>query len=220
MVAAETPFEVMVGAVLTQNTAWLNVERAIAGLRTGGALDPERILALPSPALAEILRPSGYFRFKAERLRGRRWYLERGRMATLETRDTETIRVDLLAVHGIGPETADDILLYALDRPAFVIDAYTRRLFARLGWIEGHEDYEALRARIERFLGPDVPLYQEYHALIVHHAKGVCRTRPDCERLLPRRTLPLARRRSIPGGRVLKGGAKMLNYELRDVKKL
>ena len=163
----------------------------------------------PLPALAEIIRPSGYFRVKAERLRGLcRWYLERGGIATLETRDTETIRADLLAVHGIGPETADDILLYALDRPVFVIDAYTRRLFARLGWIEGHEDYEALRARIERFLGPDVPLYQEYHALIVHHAKGICRTRPDRGALLPRRTLPLARRRSIPGGRVLQGGAK------------
>ncbi len=188
---AETSFEMMVGAVLTQNTAWSNVERAIAGLRAAGALDPKHILALPSPALAETLRPSGYFRVKAKRLRDLcRWYLERGGMATLRTRDTETMRADLLTVHGIGRETADDILLYALDRPVFVIDAYTRRLFARLGWIEGHEDYEALRARIERFLGPDVPLYQEYHALIVHHAKGICRTRPGCGRCCLRGRCP------------------------------
>jgi endonuclease-3 related protein len=109
---AETSFEVMVGAVLTQNTAWSNVERAIARLRAGGALDPQRILTLPSPDLAETLRPSGYFRVKAEPLRSLcRWYLERGGRASLEIRDTEAIRADLLAVHGIGPETADDILL-------------------------------------------------------------------------------------------------------------
>ncbi len=130
-------------------------------------------------------------------------------MARLEARDTETIRADPLAVHGIGPETADDTLLYALDRPVFVIDAYTRRLFARLGWIEGHEDYEALRARIESFLGPDVPLYPRPHRA---SRQGDLPHRPRLRALLPRRALRLAHRRSIPGGRVLKGGAPDLLY--------
>jgi endonuclease-3 related protein len=184
---ADSPFEVMVGAVLVQNTAWSNVEQAIAGLAARGALYPERILALPD--LAEVLRPSGCFRVKADRLRSLcRWFLASGGLAALEARPTAAIRAELLAVHGVGPETADDILLYALERPVFVIDAYTRRLFARFGLIGGQEDYETLRARIERALGPDVPLYQEYHALIVRHAKGSCRTRPGCERccLAPR----------------------------------
>ncbi len=177
----DSPFEIMVGAILTQNTAWTNVERAIANLMAVDALDAERLLALPEAQLARCLRPSGYFNLKARRLRAFcRWYLERGGQRRLRYWPTARLRQALLAVPGIGPETADDILLYAFGRPVFVIDAYTRRLFARLGWIQGQEDYETLRAAVERALGADARLYNEYHALIVRHAKRLCRTRPQC----------------------------------------
>jgi endonuclease III related protein len=178
---SETPFEVMVGAVLTQNTAWVNVERAIANLKERGSLDASALAAMPHAELAELLRPAGYFNVKARRLRSLcEWFLASGGLAALARCPTERLRAELLAVHGIGPETADDILLYAFERPVFVIDAYTRRLLARLGLIEGVEDYEALRLAFEAALGPDVALYNEYHALIVQHAKNVCRPRPRC----------------------------------------
>ena len=179
-----TRFEIMVGAVLTQNAAWINVERAIANLRAHGALSPEAIVATPARRLAAWLRPSGYFNVKARRLRALcRWIINEGGLRRLARRDTDTLRRDLLAVHGIGPETADDILLYAFHRPVFVIDAYTRRLFRRLGLIDGDEDYEALRAMFERGLArcrDKVALFNEYHALIVQHAKEICRVRPRC----------------------------------------
>lgn len=177
----ETAFEVMVGAILTQNTAWTNVERAIGNLRRGGLLDPEAIVACPLTRLAERLRPSGYFHVKAQRLQGYcAWYLGQGGMERLRRHPTESLRRALLGIKGVGPETADDILLYAFRRPVFVIDAYTRRLFSRLGCIGGEEPYEVLRRGCERALGPDVSLYNEYHALIVRHAKRRCRKRPDC----------------------------------------
>ena len=177
----ETPFEIMVGAVLTQNTAWVNVERAIANLRAADALSAEAIVAAHPKRLAKWLKPSGYFNVKAKRLRAFcRWLIEQGGVAALRRRSTEELRAALLAVHGIGPETADDILLYAFDRPVFVIDAYTRRIFRRLGHIDGTEDYETLRRLFEDALGPDVPRYNEYHGLIVRHGKEVCRTVPRC----------------------------------------
>ncbi|MFA5529601.1 MAG: hypothetical protein WDA11_02925 [Thiohalomonadaceae bacterium] len=182
----ETPFEVMVGAVLTQNTAWTNVERAIQNLKANDALAPAAIMAARHEDLAAWLRPSGYFNVKAARVRNFcAWYLQRGGLAALAGEPTTALRNELLAVKGIGPETADDILLYAFERPVFVIDAYTRRLFSRLGQVSGDEPYEALRARFERELrGTDaerVTLYNEYHALIVRHAKESCRRRPLCQ---------------------------------------
>jgi endonuclease-3 related protein len=177
----DTPFEVMVGAVLTQNTAWTNVEKAIANLKTLGRLRAGVIVDLPLPQLALLLKPSGYFNIKAARLRSFcAWLLQQGGVAKLARRDTLHLREALLDVHGVGPETADDILLYAFTRPVFVIDAYTRRLFARLGLIVGTESYEQLRSGFETALGADVALFNEYHALIVHHAKDVCRPRPRC----------------------------------------
>jgi len=178
---AQTPFEVMVGAVLTQNTAWSNVEKAIANLRARDRLDARRIITARSDHLAGWLRPSGYFNIKAARLKNFcRWYLDSGGHAALSRCDTATLRAALLGVNGIGHETADDILLYAFERPVFVIDAYTRRLFARLGLCAGDEPYDTLRQAIERRLGPDVDLFKEYHALIVRHAKEHCRVRPRC----------------------------------------
>ncbi len=179
----ETPFEVMVGAVLTQNTAWSNVEKAIANLKQAKALDPHVIARLPHARLARLLKPSGYFNIKAQRLRNFcAWYLEQGGLEALSRLATPVLRKRLLTVNGVGPETADDILLYAFERPVFVIDAYTRRLHGRLGQIRGDEDYETLRALFERRLrgAGKVKLFNEFHALIVRHAKEVCRPRPCC----------------------------------------
>ncbi|RMG51289.1 MAG: endonuclease III domain-containing protein [Gammaproteobacteria bacterium] len=178
----DTPFEIMVGAILTQNTNWSNVERAIANMKALDALDAERILALPEDRLAEALRPSGYFNVKARRLRAFcAWYVQEGGFEHLSGLDTETLRKALLAVHGIGPETADDILLYAFERPVFVVDAYTRRIFNRLGLLEEGLGYEEIRQRFEQALGPDMACFNEYHALIVQHGKTTCRPRPLCE---------------------------------------
>lgn len=182
---AETAFEVLVGAVLTQNTAWTNVERAIANLRTHGVLEAQAIVAAPHEALAEWIRPSGYFNVKAGRLKALcGWYLEHGGFEHLDRWQTADLRDSLLAVKGIGPETADDIVLYAFHRPVFVIDAYTRRIFGRLGLVDPAAGYEVLRRRFETELGTggeNVPLFNEYHALIVEHAKNHCRKRPVCE---------------------------------------
>ena len=181
----DSPFEVMVGAILTQNTAWTNVEKAIANLRANEALSAEAIAAAPLPQLAEWLRPSGYFNVKAERLQTFcRWLLEPGRLQQLEQLPTQELRHALLSVKGVGPETADDMVLYAFERPVFVIDAYTRRIFSRLGLISGAEGYETLRTLVEDAFGrsaEQASLYNEFHALIVVHAKDFCRKRPLCK---------------------------------------
>ncbi len=175
----------MVGAVLTQNTAWVNVERGLERLaaRLGGSaeLGPEQILALPEADLAETLRPVGYFNVKAQRLRSFcEEYLQAGGLDGLGRLETQALRHRLLAIHGVGPETADDMVLYAFDRPVFVVDAYTRRLGGRLGLLDADAGYETIRHGFEYALGPDVPLFNEYHALIVRHAKDVCRSKPRC----------------------------------------
>jgi endonuclease-3 related protein len=181
----DTPFEVMVGAVLTQNTAWTNVERAIHNLKLYEALDPRAIVAAPHQQLAQWLRPSGYFNIKATRLKQFcDWYLREGEYQRLSGLETPALRKALLSVKGVGPETADDILLYAFDRPVFVIDAYTRRIFSRLGYVGGEEGYEELRTFFETGLARQrdkVKLFNEYHALIVNHAKDYCKKRPLCE---------------------------------------
>jgi len=177
----DSPFAVMVGAILTQNTAWSNVEKAIANLDAHGRLDAAKIVAARHERLANWLRPSGYFNLKARRLKNFcRWYLAAGGFSAIARMGTAELRLALLSVNGIGPETADDILLYAFERPVFVIDAYTRRLFSRLGLCAGTENYDTLRMAIESALGADVALFNEYHALIVHHARAVCRVRPRC----------------------------------------
>jgi endonuclease-3 related protein len=179
----ETPFEVMVGSVLTQNTAWINVEKAIRNLQAVDCLSASRIDALPIEELAELIRPCGYFNLKAQRLKNFcTWYLQQGEFAGLLSMDTGLLRHALLGINGIGPETADDMLLYAFLRPVFVIDAYTRRIFSRLGLIEGDETYETLRGLFEMHLGPDLDLFNEYHALLVIHAKQVCAINPLCEK--------------------------------------
>ena len=178
----DTPFEIMVGSVLTQNTAWTNVEKAINNLKQAKALSAETILSTHHARLAKWLRPSGYFNIKAKRLKNFcQWYVEQGGFKSLSRLDTKPLREQLLSVNGVGPETADDIMLYAFERPVFVIDAYTRRIFSRLGAVSGEEGYEELRRGFEKALKPDVALYNEYHALIVKHGKDICRSRPRCD---------------------------------------
>jgi endonuclease-3 related protein len=169
---ADSPFEVMVGAILTQNTHWANVEKALANLKQKMTLAPEAILSLSQEALEMCLKPSGYFRVKSQRLLAYcRWYVAQGGYGGLHALPTSVLRERLLKVHGIGPETADDILLYAFERPVFVIDTYTRRLLQGLQMIKGNESYETLRALFESRLPKRVDLYKQFHALIVRDAK-------------------------------------------------
>ena len=174
----------MVGAVLTQNTAWTNVERGLARLKErlgANDLSPHAILALPEAELADCLRPVGYFNVKARRLRAFCGaYVAAGGREALSRLTTAELRHRLLAIPGVGPETADDMLLYAFDRPVFVVDAYTRRLLSRLGLLTGAESYETIRLGLEGALGLDAALFNEYHALIVRHGKESCRPRPRC----------------------------------------
>lgn len=187
---ADSRFEVMVGAILTQNTAWLNVERAISNLKQASALSVEAILGSSHEQLAEWIKPSGYLNIKAKRLRNFcQWYDEQGGYEALKRLKTDTLRQRLLTVNGVGPETADSILLYAFSRKVFVIDAYTRRIFSRLGISDADIDYESLRAVFEKALSKEsVKLFNEYHALIVMHAKDVCRVKPRCEKCCLRRS--------------------------------
>ena len=180
----DTPFEIAVGAVLTQNTAWTNVEKAISNLKQRDLLDPVRILACGEDALHDALRPSGFFRIKATRLRCFCAYLveqHSGSMETMAALPLARLRKELLAINGIGPETADDILLYACDKTVFVIDAYTRRILSRHGLCHADVEYETLRAVFERHLQPDLAKFQEYHGLLVYTGKDFCRRNPKCE---------------------------------------
>lgn len=181
---AETPFEVVIGAFLTQNTAWRNVEQAIANLRQASALDPASLLDLPHCRLETLIRPAGFFRQKAENLQAFSAILcsrYGGDLAAMLDGDLAGVRGALLSHRGVGPETADAILLYAGKRPSFVVDAYTRRLLTRLGLLEGGEGYEEIRALFMDNLPPEVDLFNEYHALIVEECKTFCRKRvPSC----------------------------------------
>ncbi|MCR4301994.1 MAG: endonuclease III domain-containing protein [Sulfuricaulis sp.] len=189
----DTRFEIMVGAVLTQNTAWTNVEKAIANLKQAKALSPEAIARAHPRRLAAWLRPSGYFNIKARRLKALcRWVMQQGGVSRLGKLATPELRHALLGVHGIGPETADDILLYAFERPVFVIDAYTRRIFSRLGLVRGDEDYETLRRKFQDNLENSVPVFSEYHALVVIHGKEICKKQPLCSRCCLNRGCPSA----------------------------
>lgn len=175
-------FEILVGAVLTQHTAWTNVEIAIAELRRAGPLAAEALLAHAD--LPALIRRAGPHNVKAERLRALcLWFVDRGGFEALAAQSTDTLRRQLLALRGIGPETADVILLYALDRPRFIADAYAFRILERYGWWQGTRRYDALRRTIEA-AGPEEPaFYDELHALIVAHAKRRChKRRPDCVR--------------------------------------
>lgn len=178
---AADPFEVVVGAVLVQNTAWRNAERALANLKARNGLEIRAVLAMPVEELTETLRPAGAYRIKARYLRNvSQWLDAGGGFEALEAVSTESLRNGLLAVTGIGPETADAILLYAFKRPVFVIDAYTRRILRRMGFVCADFPYETLRHAFEAALPSYPGGYAELHALLVAHAKAICRTQPLC----------------------------------------
>jgi endonuclease-3 related protein len=181
---ADSPFEVVIGAVLTQNTAWRNVEQAIAALKTAIPLAPQSLQALPCERLQERIRPAGFFRQKAQRLQLFADHLmsrHSGDLAAMLSGPLDPVRDELLSLPGIGPETADSILLYAGGRPSFVVDAYTRRLLGRLGLLSGAEKYQEIRALFMNQLPADTDLFNEYHALIVEQCKTFCRKRPLCD---------------------------------------
>lgn len=182
----ETAFEVVVGAYLTQNVAWTNVEKAIRALRAAGLLDPAALHAAPPEQVEALIRPAGYFRQKTARLKA---FLEHlfgrygGDLGALLARPTDALRAELLALPGVGPETADSILCYAARRPVMVVDAYTRRIFYRLGAFTGPDTaYDAMQAFFHAHLPPDTDRFGDFHAQIVALGKDVCRGRlPRCE---------------------------------------
>ncbi len=180
----ETPFEVLVGAVLTQNTAWRNVEKAIKNLKTFRLLDPYKIHELDEETLQEAIRPAGFFRQKAKRLKAAvTWLVERfgGSMEKAAQEDARKLRDELLGIKGIGPETADAILLYAGSRPSFVVDAYTLRVLRRHSLCNEKAGYETVRGLFQAAFPVDAALYNEYHALLVAVGKKHCRSQAKCE---------------------------------------
>jgi endonuclease-3 related protein len=182
---AKTQFEVIVGAILTQSTSWRNVEKAISNLENAGVLSVEGILKIDIHELAELICPSGYYNMKARKLKAIVSFLSEGFGSDLDTlfdRPLDEVRRDLLGVYGVGPETADSILLYAGGRPSFVVDAYTRRIFGRLGLLPPELSYEQARSFFMENLPSSARLYNEYHALIVRLAKENCTSRnPKCD---------------------------------------
>lgn len=182
---ARTPFEVCVGAVLTQNTAWTGVEKAIANLDEAGALAPETLAALPPARMEELIRPAGYFRVKAKRLANLLDYLKRScgfDLDALAGRDMDSVRWELLGVSGIGPETADSILCYALGMPSFVADAYTRRILSRHGLLPEDAPYDDMHDFFMDVLDPDPALFNDFHAQLVRVGNRFCKPRnPLCQ---------------------------------------
>ena len=184
---ARTRFEVIVGAILTQNTSWENVKKALANLKKAKALSPGRIKKINERHLASLIRPSGYYNLKAKRLKNFTTFLDSKYDLSLNRAascKTARLRQELLGVSGIGPETADSILLYAFNRPVFVIDAYTKRIFSRHKVLDKNADYEEMQDFFMANLPKNVKLYNEYHALIVRLCKELCKARPQC-RLCP-----------------------------------
>jgi len=180
---AEGPLEMMVGAVLTQNTSWRNVEKAIEGLKSRRMIDPEALCRVPFEELAQVIRPAGYYNIKARRLKNLAEFIVQraaGDLDALFSEETSALREALLGIKGVGPETADSILLYAAGRPVFVVDAYTHRILGRHGLISEEATYDETQSCFMDHLPQDAALYNEFHALIVRTAKTCCGKRPNC----------------------------------------
>ena len=180
----DSPFEVMVGAILTQSAAWQNVEKAIVNLKTAGVMSPAVLRQIPTPELAQLIHPTGYYNAKAVKLQALVRWLRAfcgDNLNTLFAMKTDLLRRQLLDVHGIGPETADSILLYAGNKPVFVIDAYTRRIFDRLGLKPEKDNYDDWQIFFTGNLPQNTKLFNEYHALLVRHGKEACRKQPICD---------------------------------------
>jgi len=180
---AETPFEVIVGTILTQQTTWKNVEKAIENLKSSHVLNLWKISNLPLWELEVYVKSTGFYRQKARRLKGICRYIcseYNGSLKDLFNQETSSLRVELLSLNGIGPETADSIILYAAEKPSFVIDAYTKRICERLQ-LTDELDYESLKRFFENSLPENVEIYKEFHALIVELGKNYCKTKPVCK---------------------------------------
>jgi endonuclease-3 related protein len=180
----DTPFEVAVGAILTQNTAWRNVKKAIDNLKAKSLLSADSLLHIPVGDLASVIRPAGYYNVKARRLKHFVRFLFQesdGDLSRLMAQDLDTLRNTLLAVNGIGPETADSILLYAGNKPTFVVDAYTKRILSRHSLLPEDASYDEVRDFFMDCLEPEVPMFNEYHALLVHLGHTFCQKKnPKC----------------------------------------
>ncbi len=179
----ESPFEVIVGAILTQSAAWTNVEKAIHNLKERALLDPSGLMRLPEGELARLIYSSGYYNAKARKLKAFVERLEKrfgGSLDRLFALEIGALREELLSIHGVGEETADSIILYAAGKHIFVIDAYTRRIVDRMGLRPGEQGYAAYQALFTNVLPCDQKLFNEYHALLVRLGKEVCRKKPDC----------------------------------------
>ncbi|MFH1055683.1 MAG: endonuclease III domain-containing protein [Candidatus Altiarchaeota archaeon] len=182
---ADTPFEVCVGAILTQSTNWSNVEKAIRNLKADGVLSPHGLHKVRLNKLARLIKPALYYNVKARKLKEFVRFLDKeyhGDVENMRKGETLELREKLLSVWGLGPETVDSMLLYALGKPSFVVDAYTRRIFSRMGVVDGDATYDEIKAFFEGNLPRSVRHYNEYHALIVEHGKNVCKTKPRCEK--------------------------------------
>ena len=179
----ETCFEIIIGAILTQNTSWNNVEKAITNLKEKGCLSPAKLHAMDPKEIAPLIRPAGYFNLKTQRLKSfLKWLFEQhdGSLEALQAISTSSLRKNLLSIKGIGPETADSICLYAFDKPVFVIDAYTARIFGRHGMLEPGCGYHDIQELFHSGLGKDTNLFNEYHAMIVQLGKEHCKRKPIC----------------------------------------
>ena len=172
--------EIIFGAILTQNTSWKNVEKAITNLNKHDLIDVKKIIRIEQKKLAELIKPSGYYNQKAKKLKNIAVFLRKYPISQLEKMPLAEARKLLLDINGVGKETADSILLYALNKPIFVVDAYTKRIFSRLGLIKIDGDYDKVQKLFMKNLPHDGKIYNEYHALIVEHAKRHCRKKPEC----------------------------------------
>jgi endonuclease-3 related protein len=182
---ADSPFEVMVGAILTQNTNWQNVERAINNLKKKDLLEPKKLFRLSQKRLANLIKPAGYFNIKAKRLKEFLNFFFKvygGNLEKISLQATGALREQLLSTNGIGDETADSILLYALNKPVFVVDAYTKRILLRHGFIKDNSTYDEVQKLFMENLKTDIQLFNEYHALLVRLGKEYClKNKPRCE---------------------------------------
>lgn len=181
---AKTKFEVIVGAILTQNTNWVNVEKALNNIRKEGLLNFKALESISIEKLALLIKPAGYYNIKAKRLKNFIGFFSgeyQGSLKKMGCEKPDILREKLLRVNGIGPETADSILLYAVGVPVFVVDAYTKRIFSRHGLVDEEDDYPAIQKLFTDNLEPNEKIFNEYHALIVKLAKEHCRVKPQCE---------------------------------------
>ncbi len=180
---ADSDFEIIIGAILTQNTSWVNVEKAIANLKKRNLLNPKKLYKINTKILAQLIKPSGYYNIKAKRLKSFAEFLFKnynGSLKNMFSRPWQELRSQLLEVNGIGPETADSILLYAGNKPVFVVDAYTKRIFSRHNFVDPAAKYGELQHIFMKNLPHDHKIFNEYHALIVELGKNICKKKPGC----------------------------------------